>query len=517
MKAIFLKIVLMVAFMLHFNTSFAQHYFNKLVTDSSGIGKIMYNTDNTYTIVGSKFTSNAFNEVPLVITKLNANGDTLWRKWYADSTKEFYVHCLLKTANNSFIVLCDVYDSTSQYITVTSDIEMLKFDKDGNKLWSKRYYKNDYQFAYSLKLTTDGNYAIAGINADTSANSISSGFLIKTDTLGTIIWQQNYSTTINNFTYMSPTTDKGFILSGSTIDTTSGTNKHHGWILKTDNLGNKEWQKQFGITNNDACYNVLQTQDGNYLFNLRTYDSTAQDYNWDIIKMDNLQNTVWQKTIPVFSNYCLPTIENRDGTFVTAGGLDNNYTITNVIKLSNQGDTLWTRQYSNSSFFTSSTSIDDIQATSDSGYVFRGGGFFVSPNFYSSSWVAKLDCMGADSVHYYFPASSCATTGWGVGIKEELVVDKEELKVYPNPTAGSLTLTLSPSANTQDKLGEGIGEVRVYNVLGECVLYQQLITNNQQLTLDVSSLQKGIYFVQVKFLDVSTGSTQVKSEKFVKE
>ncbi len=61
--------------------------------------------------------------------------------------------------------------------------------------------------------------------------------------------------------------------------------------------------------------------------------------------------------------------------------------------------------------------------------------------------------------------------------------------IYPNPTTGSFILTLSK--------GEEIRAVQIFNVLGECVLYQQLITNNQQLTLDVSSLSKGIYFIKV--------------------
>ncbi len=67
-----------------------------------------------------------------------------------------------------------------------------------------------------------------------------------------------------------------------------------------------------------------------------------------------------------------------------------------------------------------------------------------------------------------------------------------ELKIYPNPTDKELKID-----NGELK----IEEVRVYNVLGSCVLYQQLTTNNQQLTLNVSGLRAGIYFVQVKTKD----------------
>ncbi len=72
----------------------------------------------------------------------------------------------------------------------------------------------------------------------------------------------------------------------------------------------------------------------------------------------------------------------------------------------------------------------------------------------------------------------------------ELTEKNSSFKIYPNPTAGSLTLTLSK--------GEGMQEIKIYNVLGECVLYQQRITNSQQLTLDVSTLQNGIYIVEIQ-------------------
>ena len=84
----------------------------------------------------------------------------------------------------------------------------------------------------------------------------------------------------------------------------------------------------------------------------------------------------------------------------------------------------------------------------------------------------------------------------------ELIMDNEELIIYPNPANQLLVISSSLL----------VKEVRIFNVLGECVLMnEQLTTNNKQLTLAVSSLAKGIYFVE------ATTEKGILREKFIKE
>ncbi len=68
----------------------------------------------------------------------------------------------------------------------------------------------------------------------------------------------------------------------------------------------------------------------------------------------------------------------------------------------------------------------------------------------------------------------------------------EELSLFPNPAQEELGIRIEKF---------GIKEVKIYDVMGNVI--QQLTTNNKQLTLDVSGLAKGMYFVEV----ISTGST----------
>jgi hypothetical protein len=96
-----------------------------------------------------------------------------------------------------------------------------------------------------------------------------------------------------------------------------------------------------------------------------------------------------------------------------------------------------------------------------------------------------------------------------VKLNEKQNESREQLKLYPNPTTGSLQVSVSEAE---------IVEVRVYNIVGSlqysvgnnqsAVDNRQLAINNQQSqvsslksnisTLDISSLPQGMYIIQVK-------------------
>ncbi|MBK9638385.1 MAG: hypothetical protein IPO63_11410 [Bacteroidetes bacterium] len=75
------------------------------------------------------------------------------------------------------------------------------------------------------------------------------------------------------------TTDGGFILGGKSVSNISGdkTEVNLGaydfWIVKTDSLGNIEWQNTIGGNSEDHLNSIQQTTDGGYI--LGGYSSQA--------------------------------------------------------------------------------------------------------------------------------------------------------------------------------------------------------------------------------------------------
>ena len=71
------------------------------------------------------------------------------------------------------------------------------------------------------------------------------------------------------------------------------------------------------------------------------------------------------------------------------------------------------------------------------------------------------------------------------GINEE--EEAKDIIIAPNPTESTTTITFSEEQKNTTVL--------ISDILGNTI--QQLTTNNQQLILDMSSLAKGIYFLQI--------------------
>jgi hypothetical protein len=65
------------------------------------------------------------------------------------------------------------------------------------------------------------------------------------------------------------------------------------------------------------------------------------------------------------------------------------------------------------------------------------------------------------------------------------------INIYPNPSNGEFVLELT--ANGKELKGN---TVLIYNIMGEKVFEQQLLTNSKQ-TIDVSNLANGTYLINV--------------------
>ncbi len=75
-----------------------------------------------------------------------------------------------------------------------------------------------------------------------------------------------------------------------------------------------------------------------------------------------------------------------------------------------------------------------------------------------------------------------------VGIEEE--IEKELVKIYPNPTQGILNIE-----------SEDTKIIEVYNILGNLIYSQQVENNQYYTTINIANQPKGVYIVNVKGKD----------------
>src|SRR6185295_9292086 len=97
-------------------------------------------------------------------------------------------------------------------------------------------------------------------------------WIVKTDPLGIKQWDKDFGSTNDEKLYsLQQTSDGGYIFGGWSNSDSSGNKTQNTWgdfdywIVKTDSLGNKQWDKDFGGTGTDLFYSLKQTADGGYI------------------------------------------------------------------------------------------------------------------------------------------------------------------------------------------------------------------------------------------------------------
>ncbi len=497
------------------NNSYAQTVFNNVYSFGNVGLAVIQTLDGGYCTVGNTSSFSPFLDA-LFILKTDENGNEQWKK-AIDLSHGIYggeqANAVIQLIDSNYIVTGFVKDTVAN---VYPDVFLLKLDKYGDTLWTKRYGGSGWDEGHDIKQTRDGGFIIAADSYSFSSDGYSDAYIIKTDSAGNIQWQKAYYPNDHKYGFAQ----RIFLLQdGNYMMIGTGLAKGTIWQMKLDATGTPLWQKEIDFSTESgykgaSVIDAKMVSDGGFAIAL-IFTNTNNNNEAFLAKTDSLGNLQWHKRYfdSYFHSSELTTVTEdvKGGKYITAGDTYISFPDTLnglALAVNSNGDSLWSKFYTKFGGLNQSY-IFDIETTKDGGLIMCG--YVFSSDNASHAWLLKTDCVGNEDK---WDSVACAEN---VGIKEELGIGNEELRIYPNPATGSLTLTLSLSANAQDKLGEGIGVVQIYNVLGELVYSISSPSGRSGgASIDVRNLPNGIYFVQVRFL-TSFGMTKVRSTKFVKE
>ena len=267
-----------------------------------------------------------------------------------------------------------------------ADLWLIKTDEQGNKLWDRTFGGANYDSGYSVQQTLDGGYIITGFTDSFGEDAL---WLIKTDDQGNMIWDRTFGGAYNEkSTSVQQTLDGGYIIMGGTHSLGAGS--YDLWLIKTDDQGNKIWDRTFGGEEYDFCGSVQQTLDGGYIITGSTWSFGAGLADLWLIKTDGQGNKLWDRTFG--------GAEEDDGWSVQQT-LDGGYIITGytesfgagsndlwLIKTDEQGNKLWDRTFGGAR---DEMSVS-VQQTLDGGYIIMGS----TDSFGADQWLIKTDEKG---------------------------------------------------------------------------------------------------------------------------
>ena len=191
------------------------------------------------------------------VIKIDSNGNLIWQKSFGGANFDYSKAVELAHDNDGYLIL----GANLLPLPNISNVRIIKIDLNGNIVWETTYsnMNNDIQ---DIIKTNDGNYAFITGSGDFT--------VVKINTLGSIIWQFSYGGSLNDEPFkILQTSDNGFIIVGATVSIDGDVLNHYGlpliydgWVIKLNANGILEWSKNYGGTEEDSLFGVVEVCDG---------------------------------------------------------------------------------------------------------------------------------------------------------------------------------------------------------------------------------------------------------------
>ncbi len=287
-----------------------------------------------------------------------------------------------KTSDSNYVVTGHM-GATSP--SSTRDVFLMKVDEACDTFWTKRIGGSNEEKGYSVIETTDGGFAVTGYTKSYGAGG-RDAYLIKTDSLGQLEWEKWYGgTSDEEGNAIVQTDDEGFLIAGGTSSFGAGAGDI--WLIRTDSDGDTLWTRLLGGEKPDAANKLIKTSDGNFVFTGSygvPYGAGYIPY-WYLVKFNIDGDTLWTKRYDFNSGRGYDLIEVENGNMLTVGYMYSNPAF--LMKVNNLGDTLWTKGYSVNTPY----GLMSIDKTADNGFVILPGEI---NSMYGAIEVLKIDESG---------------------------------------------------------------------------------------------------------------------------
>ncbi|TRW22209.1 T9SS type B sorting domain-containing protein [Flavobacterium zepuense] len=303
------------------------------------------------------------------------------------------------------------------YMALLLIVSALSYAQIPDLHWQKVLGGTNQDSAYGITQLTDGNYIMAGIAASTNGdvednNGADDIWIVKLSPQGDVIWKTTFGGTWNDWVeFVTPTTDGGFIITGSTtsfngdIPLPNPPDKN-ALVVKFDTNGNVVWAKNIIGLNGQS---ITQTSDGGYLVAGERY-SPGFNVSYDalIVKLNANGTTAWEQTYGgpgLNADVAWRIKETSDGNYIFGGSsiAGNNSMVVGqggqdvwIVKINTTGAVLWQKLYGTTYF----DDFNDIVETPDGGFLVLAGTYGSGGNKSESfgsydTWLLKLDAQGS--------------------------------------------------------------------------------------------------------------------------
>jgi hypothetical protein len=484
--------------------SSAQITFQKLYggNQQTWANSVNLTSDSGYIVCGqARMQNNGIGD--MLLLKLNANGDTLWSRIYGGISGD-EAHCVLQTSDGGYILAGNTGSFGPPHAIV------IKTDSIGNTLWAKTYGGPVRDQVSSIQQTSDNGFILAGWTQSFGTGN-GNVLLIKTDGNGNILWTKVYGGSGPNadLAYsIRLTNDGGYILAGSGEGV---------FLIKTDSIGNILWSKNYGGSGGAAVgFDARQTVDGGYVATGWTNGFEGGQPKLYLLKTDSAGFLQWSETIRGNKGSWGNAVEQTsDHGYIIAGSIlinSGDSSLVYLVKTDSAGTVTMSKTYGGVGAG-EWDQASSVKQTNDGGYIIGGNSSFFTSNY--MAYLIKTDayltigCYEADypatrtlvqttvsPAGIFLSSGGIASipgiqTGSGMTVETLCTTvginDKQKdhsLSCYPDPFTDNLSV----------KGTSGNGIITLFDITGKEIL--QLRAANKETSINTSAVLSGLYMVR---------------------
>ncbi|RLC34327.1 MAG: hypothetical protein DRZ76_02875 [Candidatus Nealsonbacteria bacterium] len=410
----------------------------------------------------------------IYLVKTNENGDTVWTRTYGGRDYD-QGHDIIQTIDGGYVIT-GIWGATSYgHHWASGDVFLLKIDTEGNYLWLKIFGSNERDWGYSVVQTLDGGYAVLGYTDFGPGRS--DAYLIRTDSLGNMIWERTYGGEGEQVGEgILQKGDGGFILLVN--------NDHRINIISTDRDGDIIWEHAYSAGYSTLGHSICATSDSGYFVagDIDYYDDDDIFEPIYLLKIDAEGNVLWERRypLPIYDpEWCTDVwaesaIQVRDGGYIIVGEAWINWCSEGtafLLKVDREGSPLWACKYgcAGHSWFSS------VLQCSDEDYVIVG--------------TTNLCGAGGDDF-YLIKTDSLGYTG--IEETQHQIPIAISLFTYPNPFNSSVRIELTYG---NCKMQNENCKVQIYNLGGHKIAE---LPSDKTVWTPGKDLPAGMYFVRAR-------------------
>jgi len=247
------------------------------------------NAGNLY-LAGSTDTFGAGNYDAYLI-KYNSTGNLLWRKTWGGAGADEARALTLDSQGN-----CYVTGGTNSFGMLGSeDVFLLKYDSDGDLLWQKTWGGGQYDTAFAVKMSPQGDVYVAGTNASFAVGQRDT-LLLKYAPNGDLIWARSWGLDADEeITGLAVNSGTGEVfLCGFTDVSTIIPQPYESLLMKYDADGNLLGLKTWGGSSDEIATGIYLSSGNLYLSGVtESFGQGGQDAF--LLKYNSSLDLIWQR------------------------------------------------------------------------------------------------------------------------------------------------------------------------------------------------------------------------------